>query len=148
MGPGRRALTGDYGAGEMTGPDSKFEEEIRRALRSASDLVVPAGDGLNKIRERAARRRTALGWLLAYAAHLPNQLARGLRVAGSEVAATARGHSSLGLVLQSARDWPNRTRHVLRSPAMWLRPALAAAAALLIVPGVVLSVPRLRHTMQ
>src|SRR5213595_2971339 len=113
MRPGKTALAGDCGAGEMTGPDSKFEEEIRSALRAASDLVVPAGDGLNQIRERAARRRTALWWLLAYAAHLSNQLARGLRVAGSKVAATARGHSSLDLVLRSARGWPNRTRHVL-----------------------------------
>ena len=84
----------------MTEPDRKFEEEIRRALYAASDLIVPAGDGLNKIRERAARRPPAVGWLLACAVHLPRQLAHGGRVAASEVAATTHGYSSLGLVLR------------------------------------------------
>jgi hypothetical protein len=87
----------------MTEPDRKFEEKLRRALCAASDLVVPAGDGLNKIRERAARRPPVLGWLLASAAHLSRRLVRGGRVAASEVAATAHGYSSLSLVLASAR---------------------------------------------
>ena len=122
----------------MTEPDRKFEEEIRRALYAASDLIVPAGDGLNKIRERAARRPPAVGWLLAYAVHLPRQLAHGGRVAASEVAATTHGHSSLGLVLAKAR-------HVLRTPSVWLRPVLATATALLLVIGVTLSIPKLRN---
>ena len=129
----------------MTEPDQKFEEELRRALCAASDLVVPAGDGLNKIRERTARRPPALGWFLAYVAHLPRQLARGARVAASEVAATTHGYSSLGLVLASARRWPGQARHVLRTPGVWLRPLLASATALLLVVAVTLSIPRLRH---
>jgi hypothetical protein len=129
----------------MTEPDRKFEEELRRALCAASDLVVPAGDGLNKIRERAARRPPALGWLLASVARLPRQLVRGGRVAASEVAATTHGYSSLGLVIASARRWPGQARHVLRTPGVWLRPLLAGATALLLVISVTLSIPRLRQ---
>src|SRR5215467_11824770 len=98
----------------MTEPDQKFEEEIRRALCAASDLIVPAGDGLNKIRERTSRRPPAIAWLLAYAVSLPRQLARGGSMVASEVAATAHGSSSLGPVLASARRWPRRARHALR----------------------------------
>ena len=131
----------------MTEPDRKFEEEIRRALCAASDLIVPAGDGLNLIRERAARRPPALRWLLAYAAHLPRQLVRASTVAASEVAATIRGYSSLGLVLASARRWPGKAHRGLRTPSLWLRPVLATATALLLVIAVTLSIPRLRQTV-
>jgi hypothetical protein len=129
----------------MTEPDRKFEEEIRRALCAASDLIIPSGDGLNKIRERTARRPRALGWFLAYVAHLPRQLVRGGKVAASEVAATAHGYSSLGLVRAAARRWPGQARHVLRTPGIWVRPVLAGATALLLVIAVTLSVPRLRQ---
>jgi hypothetical protein len=129
----------------MTEPDRKFEEEIRRALYAAGDLIVPAGDGLNKIRDRAARRPFAFGWLLAYAAHLPRRLVHGGRVAASEVAATMHGYSSLGLVFASARRWPGKARHVLRTPSVWLRPVLASATALILVIGVTFAIPRLRQ---
>jgi hypothetical protein len=129
----------------MTEPDRKLEEEIRRALCAASDLIIPSGDGLNKIRERTARRPPALSWFLAYVAHLPRQLVRGGRVAASEVAATRHGYSSLGLVLAAARRWPGQARHVLRTPGIWVRPVLAGATALLLVVAVTLSVPRLRQ---
>jgi hypothetical protein len=129
----------------MTEPERKFEEEIRRALCAASDLIIPSGDGLNKIRERTAGRPPALGWFLAYVAHLPRQLVRGGRVAASEVAATAHGYSSLGLVLAAARRWRGQARHVLRTPGIWVRPVLASATALLLVIAVTLSVPRLRQ---
>ncbi len=132
----------------MTEPDRKFEEEIRRALCAASDLIVPAGDGLNLIRERAARRPPALRWLLACAAHLPRQLVRASTVAASEVAATTRGYSSVGLVLASARRWPAKAHRGLRTPSLWLRPVLATATALLpSVIAVTLSIPRLRETV-
>ena len=117
----------------MTEPDSKFEEEVRRALCAAGDLVVPAGDGLNKIRARSARRPYALAWILAYATHLPRRLLTWLRVAGSEVNATAHGHSSLS--------------PALRSPKVWIRPLLAATAALAIVIAAMLAVPRLRQPL-
>ena len=129
----------------MTEPDRKFEEDLRRALCAASDLVVPAGDGLNKIRERTARQSPILGWLLAYVVYLPRQLVRAGRVAASEVAATAHGSSSLGLVVASARRWPGGARQLLRTPGIWLRPALASATALLLVIAVTLSIPRLRQ---
>src|SRR5580693_4660339 len=128
----------------MTEPDSKFEEEVRRALCAAGDLVVPAGDGLHKIRARAARRPYALSWILAYATHLPSRLLTWLRVAGSEVNATAHGHSSLPLATQR---WRYRAMHTLRSPSSWIRPVLAATAALVIVIGALLAVPRLRQTI-
>ena len=131
----------------MTEPDRKFEEEIRRALYAAGDLIVPAGDGLNKIRDRAARRPFAFGWLLAYAAHLPRRLVHGGRVAASEVAATMHGYSSLGLVFASARRWPGKARHVLRTPSVWLRPVLATATALILLIGVMFAIPRLRHQL-
>ena len=131
----------------MTEPDRKFEEDIRRALCAASDLIVPAGDGLNLIRERAARRPPALRWLLAYATYLPRQLARAGTVAASEVAATTHGHSSLGLILSSARRWPGKAHRGLRTPSLWLRPVLASATALLLVIAVTLSIPRLRETV-
>ena len=131
----------------MTEPDRKFEEEIRRALCAASDLIVPAGDGLNLIRERAARRPLVPRWLLAYATHLPRQLVRAGTVAASEVAATTRGHSSLRLMLSSARRWPGKAHRGLRTPSLWLRPALATATALLLVIAVTLSIPRLRATV-
>ena len=131
----------------MTEPDRKFEEAIRRELCAATDLIVPAGDGLNLIRERTARRPPALRWLLAYATHLPRQLVRAGTVAASEVAATAHGYSSLGLVLASARRWPGKAYRGLRTPSLWLRPALATATALLLVIAVTLSIPRLRATV-
>ena len=131
----------------MTEPDRKFEEEIRRALCAASDLIVPAGDGLNLIRERAARRSPAVRWLLAYATYLPRQLVRAGTVAASEVAATAHGHSSLGLMLSAARRWPGKAHRGLRTPSLWLRPVLASATALLLVIAVTLSIPRLRQTV-
>jgi hypothetical protein len=129
----------------MTEPDRKFEEEIRRALYAAGDLIVPAGDGLNKIRDRAARRPPVLGWLLAYTAHLPRQLVHGTRVAASEVVATAQGYSSLGLAFASARRWRRKAGHVLRTPSVWMRPMLAGATALILVIGVMFSIPRLRQ---
>src|SRR6202035_965208 len=121
------------------------EEEIRRALCTADDLVVPAGDGLQKIRERAVYRRHPLAWLFADAAHLLTRPFGWLRVAGSELAATARGHSSLAPRLRPPRTWPRAMRATLRSPRVWLRPVLAATAALVIVLAVTLAFPRLRH---
>jgi hypothetical protein len=129
----------------MTEPNRTFEEEIRRALYAAGDLIIPAGDGLNKIRERAARRPPVLGWLLVCAANLWRRLVHGGRVAASEAAATTHGYSSLGLVLASARRWPRKARHALRTPSVWLRPVLATGTALVLVIGVTLSIPRLRH---
>jgi hypothetical protein len=128
----------------MTEPDSTFEEEIRRALCTAGDLVVPAGDGLQKIRERAVYRRHPLAWLFADAAHLLTRPFGWLRVAASELAATARGHSSLAPRLGPARTWPRAMRATLRSPGVWLRPVLAATATLVIVLAVTLAFPRLR----
>jgi len=103
----------------MTEPDGKFEEEIRRALCTAGDLVVPAGDGLHKIRERTVYRPRPLAWLFAYAAHMLSRPLVWLRVAGSEIAATARGHSSLSPLLRSARHWPDLMRATLRSARHW-----------------------------
>ena len=131
----------------MTEPNGMLEEEIRRALRTAGDLVVPAGDGLHKIRERTVYQPRPLAWLFAYAAHLLGRPFVWLRVAGSEVIATARGSSSLGPVLGSPRRWPRLLLSTLRSPGVWLRPVLSATAALLIVLGVALAIPRLRHTV-
>ena len=95
----------------MTEPDRKFEEEIRRALCAASDLIVPAGDGLNLIRERAARRPPALRRLplrqrealvLRYYLDLSEaQIASAMGISrGAVKSHTARGMSSLRTVLK------------------------------------------------
>ncbi|HUR51279.1 MAG TPA: Gmad2 immunoglobulin-like domain-containing protein [Mycobacteriales bacterium] len=44
------------------------EDRLRDLLRSEADTIVPAGDGLARIRERIARRRRARFWLLPSAA--------------------------------------------------------------------------------
>lgn len=47
----------------MSNDDRDLEALLRQALRERADLVQPAGDGLAKIRERAARRRRRMAWL-------------------------------------------------------------------------------------
>lgn len=128
----------------MTEPNGMLEEEIRRALRTAGDLVVPAGDGLHKIRERTVYQRRPLAWLFAYAAYLLSVPFVWLRVVASEL--TARGHSSLGPELRSARRWPRLMVGTVQSRGAWLRPVLSATAALLIVLTIALAVPRVRNT--
>jgi hypothetical protein len=127
----------------MTEPD-RYGEEIRRALSAAADLVVPAGDGLDIIRKRAARRPPVLAWLLAYVSYLPRQLATQVRVMASELAVMAKGESDLlprlwgGLRSRAGRA---------RSARAWLLPALAGATALLLVVAVAFAVPDLRQTI-
>ena len=125
----------------MTEPD-RYGEEIRRALSAAAELVVPAGDGLDIIRKRAARRPPMLAWLLAYVSYLPRQMTTRVRVMASELAVLARGESDL-LPRLRARLRPQDGRG--RSAQAWLRPALAAAGALLLVVSVTFAVPQLRQ---
>jgi hypothetical protein len=128
---------------KMTEPD-RYGEELRRALTAAAELVVPAGDGLDIIRRRAARRPRVLAWLLAYVSYVPRQLTTRVRVMASELALMARGESDL-LHRALARRRPQAGRP--RSAQTWLRPALAAAGALLLVVAVTLAVPKLRATV-
>jgi hypothetical protein len=125
----------------MTEPD-RYGEEIRRALSAAAELVVPVGDGLDIIRKRAARRPPMLAWLLAYVSYLPRQMTTRVRVMASELAIMARGESEL-LSRLRARFRPKAGQ--ARSAQAWLRPALAAAGALLLVVSVTLAVPQLRE---
>jgi hypothetical protein len=127
----------------MTEPD-KYGEEIRRALSAAAELVVPAGDGLDVIRKRAARRPPVLAWLLAYVSYLPRQIATRVRVIASELAVMARGESDL---LPRLRARLRQQSGQARSAQAWLRPALAAAGALLLVVSVTFAVPKLRETI-
>jgi hypothetical protein len=46
-------------------PDERHEELLRRALRREADTVLPAGDGLTKIRARVRRPPAAPGWARA-----------------------------------------------------------------------------------
>ena len=131
----------------MKEPDGKFEEEIRCALRTAGDLVVPAGDGLIKIRERTVYRPRPMAWIFAYAHHLLTLPLLWLRLPASELAATARGHSSLKPRLRSARHWPRLMLGALRTPSLWIRPVLAAGAALALVIGVALAIPGLGRSL-
>jgi hypothetical protein len=127
----------------MTEPDGMYGEEIRHALSAVADLVVPAGDGLAKIRQRTSHRPPAFAWLYAYATHLPRALIVSFRIPASELVLMAKGQSTL----------PRRLRARLRgqfkpgSPHAWLRPALAAAGALVMVVAITLAVPGLRQTV-
>lgn len=52
----------------MTADDRMAEERLREILRAEATTIVPAGDGLAKIRERVERRRRWRLWLLPSAA--------------------------------------------------------------------------------
>src|ERR1700690_2615686 len=131
----------------MMEPDGKYGEELRRILSAAADPLVPAGDGLSRIRERAAQRPSVLAWLTSYAPYLPGLLVTQFRIAGSWIAATAADPSPVTGKLRSVRDWPGRGLRMLREPSAWLRPALAAGGALAIVLLAILLVPRLRYSV-
>ncbi|HEX5494046.1 MAG TPA: hypothetical protein VFX70_05660 [Mycobacteriales bacterium] len=48
----------------MTNPERReLEDQLRRALNDAAARIHPAGDGLDRIRERAQRRHRRLGWM-------------------------------------------------------------------------------------
>jgi hypothetical protein len=128
---------------KMTEPDGMYGEDIRHALSAVAELVVPAGDGLAKIRQGTRHRPPAVAWLYAYATYLPRVLIVSFRVPASELILMAKGQSTL----------PKRLRTRLRgqvkpgSPHAWLRPALAAAGALVMVVAITLAVPGLRQTV-
>jgi len=127
----------------MTEPDGKYGEEIRHALSAVADLVVPAGDGLAKIRQRTRHRPPALAWFYAYATYLPRVLIVSFRVPASELALMAKGQSTL-----LKRVWTGLRRQFKPgSPHTWLRPALAAGGAVVMVIAVMLAVPGLRETV-
>lgn len=129
----------------MTEPDGMYGEDIRHALGALADLVVPTGDGLEKIRKRTRHRPPALAWLVAYGTYLPRALINMFRVPGSELILMARGQSTV-----FKRLWAGRRRIAPEgggSPQAWLRPVLAASGALVIVVAVVLAVPRLQQTI-
>jgi hypothetical protein len=127
----------------MTEPDGMYGEDVRHALSAVADLVVPAGDGLAKIRQRTSHRPPAFAWLYAYGSYLPRVVIVLFRVPASELVLMAKGQSTL-----PKRLWA-RLRGQLKpgSPHAWLRPALAAAGALLMVVAITLAVPGLRQTV-
>jgi hypothetical protein len=132
----------------MTEADGKYGEELRSALCAAADVVVPVGDGLEKIRTRTARRLHALDWAQGYFPYVPQRSVYRLRMAGSWLAAAAAGRGDLGGSLRAARDRMGlKPGHHNRKPAQWLRPALAAAGALVIVVAIALAIPRLRDNV-
>jgi cell division septation protein DedD len=132
----------------MTEADGKYGEELRSALCAAADVVVPVGDGLEKIRARTARRLHALDWAQGYLPYVPQRSVYRLRMAGSWLAAAAAGRADLGGSLRAARDRMGlKPGHHNRKPAQWLRPALAAAGALVIVVAIALAIPRLRDNV-
>lgn len=128
----------------MTEPDGMYGEDIRHALSAMADLVVPAGDGLEKIRQRTRHRAPAVSWLFAYTTFIPRTLTNAIRVPGSELMLMAKGQSTV-----FTRLWAGRRRLTPKatSPQAWLRPALAAGGALVLVVAVVLAVPRLHQTI-
>jgi hypothetical protein len=129
----------------MTEADSKYGEELRSALCAAADAVVPVGDGLEKIRVRTARRMHALDWWYGFIPYVPQRAVFGAKVAASWIAVALRGEADLAGSLRGARQ---RTGHRHgRGRAQWLRPALAAAGALVIVVAVALAIPRLRENV-
>jgi hypothetical protein len=129
---------------KMTEPDGMYGEDIRHALSAVADLVVPAGDGLQKIRKRTRHRSPAFAWLTAYAMYLPRALVNSVRVPGSELILMAKGQSTV-----FRRLWAGLRKLTPKasSPQAWLRPMLAAGGALVLVVAVMLAVPRLRQTV-
>jgi len=127
----------------MTEPVNRYDEEMRRVLNAAADLVVPAGDGLDRIRERVVHRPVPYAWLLAWAGWLPARLGTGLRVAASAVAvAVADTRASLA---EPASGGGARSR----AGSAWLRPTVAAVGALAIVAiGAAIALPRLNQNVQ
>ncbi|HEY1916055.1 MAG TPA: hypothetical protein VGH27_10835 [Streptosporangiaceae bacterium] len=130
----------------MTQADGKYGEELRSALCAAADVVVPVGDGLEKIRARTTRRVPALDWVQGYFPYVPRQTLYRLRMAGSWLAAAAAGNADVSGSLRATRDRMG-LKPGGRKPAQWLRPALAAAGALVIVVAVALAIPRLRENV-
>jgi hypothetical protein len=130
----------------MTEADGKYGEELRSALCAAADVVVPVGDGLEKIRARTTRRVPALDWVQGYFPYAPRQTVYRLRMAGSWLAAAAAGNADVSGSLRATRDRMG-LKPGGRKPAQWLRPVLAAAGALVIVVAVALAIPRLRENV-
>src|ERR1700722_8642640 len=130
----------------MTEADGKYGEELRSALCAAADVVVPVGDGLEKIRARTTRRMPAFYWVHGYFPYVPRQTVYRLRMAGSWLPAAAAGNADVPGSLRATRDRMG-LKPGGRKPAQWLRPALAAAGALVIVVAVALAIPRLRENV-
>ncbi|HEY2576727.1 MAG TPA: hypothetical protein VGI74_10515, partial [Streptosporangiaceae bacterium] len=113
----------------MTEPDDRYSEEMRRALSAAADLIVPAGDGLTKIRERVVHRPAPLAWFVAYTQDLPHRIFTSFRVAATGLTSFGSGGSS-----GAAPEPPDGSRKPrFNRESSWVRPTLAAVGALAIV---------------
>jgi len=127
----------------MTEPDNGYGEEIRRALSAAADLIVPAGDGLDKIRGRVAHRSMPYAWFVAYATYVPHQLVLWFRVAATGLASAFRNGRAA-----PAPEPGGHHRPSARQESLWLKPTLAAVGALAIVAvAAAVILPRLHQTV-
>jgi hypothetical protein len=138
----------------MTEPEGMYGEELRQALGAVANLVLPDGDGLDKIRQRTRHRSPAFAWLVAYSTYLPRALVNMVRVPGSELLVLAKGQSTVFKRTPAKQRVPGQSNpgqgnpgQKPRSPQQWLRPVIAAAGALVFVVAVLLAVPRLRETI-
>ena len=151
--------------------NEELDEILRQALNTAAESVEPAGDGLQQIRRQLDTPRyqrqlklwltesTDMFWLLWIRLEPAMERARAAVLAAWTATAAwlrdkrgAVGHAAapIGRPRQRAahRSQPASRLAALLSPAMaWLRPALAVAAAVVIVVAGVFGLAQLRQTV-
>lgn len=153
----------------MTTLDREYEDIVRRALDAAAESIVPAGDGLHRIRHRLDSPRSMNSLAAGFAEWLRLS---GIRFSVRLEPATETGRTALGQVRhlftgpgllpgpfltrgQPPEDHPRRRRtapsHRARSrlgpAAAWLLPALAAAGVVIVVFGVAFGLHRVQQTV-
>ncbi len=158
----------------MTPVNADFDEKLRRVLHAEADLIEPAGGGLDRIRQRAhapwlVRQASLmltecvdLAWLIvirlephftraraaiadrggAWQAFV-GVLSSTVSILAGLVTPSRRVHSAH----QAGRGGPPRSRARAGSGLSWLRPALAVAAAVIIVVAGVFGLAQVRDNL-
>src|ERR1700722_16969673 len=106
----------------MTDPDARYNEEMRRALSAAADLVVPTGDGLDRIRERIVRRPVLFAWFVAYTQDLPRRIFISFRVAMTGLTASGGNGGPGGSSGAAPEPPPGGRKPRFNRESSWIRP--------------------------
>jgi hypothetical protein len=111
----------------MTQRNHEYDEVLRRALRSAADLVEPSADGLERIRARLTTPRPApFAWVLVWYAEAVSPVLGYLQPFLAWLQAT------LSPVIERFKPERPDAAHPQRRYA-WLRPAAAMGTAVFVV---------------
>jgi hypothetical protein len=111
----------------MTQRNHEYDEVLRRALRSAADLVEPSADGLERIRARLTRPRPEpLAWVMVWYGEAVRPVLGYLQPVLAWVQAT------LSPVIERFKPAKPDAAHPQRRYA-WLRPAAAMGTAVVVV---------------